>query len=116
MIQQSKSKLKLIILASFFSLIIIYGYVTSFDFLRGPIIELNNEPIVNTKESFFTLKGRAYSIATLYLNDRQIFTDDLGYFEESLLLFPGYNILELRAEDNFEREVVQIVEVVLVTG
>ena len=116
MIGQSKSKLKLIILFGFLSLVIVYGYITSLDFLRGPIINLKNEPLVTTEESFFTLKGQASGISTMYLNDRKIFTDDLGYFEESLLLFPGYNILELRAEDNFDREIVQVVEVVLVTG
>ncbi|TSC61865.1 MAG: Uncharacterized protein G01um101448_1016 [Parcubacteria group bacterium Gr01-1014_48] len=63
-------------------------------------------------EPLLTVKGTAKKVAFISLNGRQIFTDENGLFEESLLLAPGYTIITLSAEDTFKRTVQKQIEVV----
>ena len=49
---------------------------------------------------------------SLNLNGRQIYTDKNGHFSEVVILFAGYNVLELKARDKFGREQVTKMEVV----
>ncbi len=52
-----------------------------------------------------TISGQAKRINKISLNDRAIFTDDMGNFNETLLLGEGYTILVVKAEDQFGRTV-----------
>ena len=97
-----------------FLILSLYIYSQSNDLLKGPEISvdnLTNGTTVNTP--FITLSGQAKRISKLYLNDDQIFTDDNGRFDQSLLLFSGYNILEIKATDAFGRKTLEILEIVL---
>ncbi|MEX0918818.1 MAG: hypothetical protein WDZ85_02510 [Candidatus Paceibacterota bacterium] len=90
-----------------------YAYRQSNDFLKGPTITVTNYHTGQTvNQEFITLEGRAERISRLYLNGNQIFTDDEGVFHQSLLLFPGYNILEIKAEDAFDRQTARVLELV----
>ncbi len=90
-----------------------YAYLQSDELLKGPMIKVDNFTTGQTVDSpFITLSGRAERISKFYLNDNQIFTDDTGHFNQSLLLFPGYNILELRATDAFDREIIKVIRLV----
>ena len=86
---------------------------STLDLARGPAIT-EIEPKTNTTVSdpLITVTGQTERINRLYFNDRQIFADPTGQFSERLLLLPGYNILTIRAEDRFEREVVKQLELV----
>jgi hypothetical protein len=46
------------------------------------------------------------------LNGKAITIDEQGHFDETILVFPGTNILTLVARDQFERSVETRVEVV----
>lgn len=70
----------------------------------GPQIFLTNEPAPLNNERRVVLSGAAYNISRLWLNDRQIFTDAQGNFEEALILENGYTVTTLRAEDRYGRE------------
>ncbi len=61
-----------------------------------------------------TITGTAKKVAFISLNGRQIFTNEDGTFEESLLLAPGYTIITLSAEDAFKRKIEKKLEVVYV--
>ena len=63
-------------------------------------------------EPTLALAGYAKNIDWLYLNGRQIFTDQAGRFDETLLAAPGYNILTLIGKDKFGRMTTKILEVV----
>ncbi len=79
---------------------------STIDLARGP--ELSNISPANgtvLTDPLITVEGRVDRINRLYFNDRQIFADPDQKFSESLLLLPGYNILTIRAQDQFEREV-----------
>jgi hypothetical protein len=71
--------------------------------ITGPRIVLEATPPVPTNSRSVTLKGDAFNISRLWLNDRLIFTDAKGQFEEALVLENGYTIATLRAEDRYGR-------------
>lgn len=79
-----------------------YAYLQSREYLRGPVIVID-EPLNGSMSttSLITMRGAAHNVSFLTLNGRQIFTDVLGRFRESLLLESGYNIMTLEAKDRF---------------
>lgn len=64
-------------------------------------------------EPQITLSGRARNAAWISLNDRQIFTDEKGFWNEKLILSDGLSIMTLRVRDRFGRESVSSVRLVL---
>ncbi len=72
--------------------------------IAGPQIILTEEPghLHNTR--VITLTGTTHNITHLWLNDRQIYTDEQGTFREALVLENGYTITTLRATDRYGRE------------
>ena len=93
---------------------IVYGLIKAGDFLLGPeiSIEFPKNGFIFTSSDIEIL-GQARNISLLYLNGRQIFTDEKGNFKENLLLAKGYNIIEVEARDKFNREIKEIRELVL---
>jgi hypothetical protein len=93
---------------------IIYGLFRAENFLQGPKIIIDspqNGQVFTTAD--IEVSGQARNISLLYLNDRQIFTDQNGNFKEIAILANGYNILELTAKDKFGREIRENLELVL---
>ncbi len=72
--------------------------------IAGPQIDLLAEPAIQHNTRTIVLSGVAHNITHLWLNDRQIFTDPSGYFNEALVLENGYTIATLKARDRFGRE------------
>lgn len=91
-----------------------FGLYRARNFLEGPkiVIESPIDGQVFTT-SDIEINGQASNISLLYLNGRQIFTDQNGNFKENLLLAKGYNIIQIKADDKFNREVKIKREVVL---
>ena len=79
-----------------------YAYFQSREYIRGPLLTID-EPINGavSATSLMPMRGKALNISFLTLNGRQIFTDEQGRFEESLLLSEGYSIMTLEAKDRF---------------
>ncbi len=96
----------LIVLVSLTLLLLITGYVLfqARFLVAGPQITLTAEPGVQHNVRTITLTGTAQNITHLWLNDRQIFTDETGNFSEALVLENGYTIATLKARDRFGRE------------
>ena len=91
----------------------IYGFYKATGFLAGPDIVMEYPKSGQTVlQSYNTAKGKAVNISSLRVNGRQIFTDEEGNFETSLLLAEGYNIIEVKANDKFNREIRKLIEVV----
>lgn len=72
--------------------------------ILGPQIVLESETTGLHNERQITLTGKAANISRLWLNDRPIFTDAQGDFQEILTLENGYTISTIRAEDRYGRE------------
>ena len=62
--------------------------------------------------SVVTLTGTARNAAWISLNDRQIFTDEKGVWEEKLILSPGLSIMTVRVRDRFGREAERQVKII----
>lgn len=89
-----------------------YAYFQASAFLSGPEIEFispSTEDVVT--EPSITVRGTAERIAFLELNGRPIFINEKGVFEEDLILSPGINIIELKAEDRFGRVIVRYLNI-----
>ena len=97
--------LKIISLALIIVFITGYAYSKTIDVFRGPEIIIHSPQIGQTAtNNLIQIKGQALRIAKLYLDGKQIYTDDLGNFNESLLLPKGYSTLNLEATDIFNRK------------
>lgn len=93
-------------------LIVCYGLFNARNLLMGPIIEVWSPAAeAKTNESIITIKGRARNIAAISLNERPIFVDPDGIFQEKLLLAPGFNVIEIKARDRFKKEAVETVRI-----
>jgi hypothetical protein len=71
--------------------------------ITGPQIVLSEPPASPGNERLVEIKGKAFNIARIWLNDRPIFTDAQGNFKEAIVLENGYTIATLRAEDRYGR-------------
>jgi hypothetical protein len=98
----------------FFVLIIVgYGIFQSQKIVGGPKISVNSPATGQVVErSDVDISGVATNISAISLNDRPIFIDESGNFSEKLMLYPGYNIIKLRAEDKFGSKVEKDLELV----
>lgn len=111
--QNTASILKILLVVLVIFIIIGYTYYRTKDFISGPIITIlspvNGSTLSNT---LIEIKGTAKNISYISINDRQIFTDEAGFFVEKLLLYPGYNIISIKASDKFERNIEKTLELI----
>lgn len=111
MAKKLKPRTLIVVLVVLF--IVGYAYFRSESLILGPKIEIESPVNGETLENqLVKIEGRAARIATIFMNGRQIFTDQSGHFSEPLLLSYGYNIIKLTAQDKFGRSVSQTVELI----
>jgi hypothetical protein len=104
---------KATIVAAIVFVVLGYSILKLKNIVTGPDIVLYTPTDgASLKKELVTIKGRAERISQIYLNGRKIFTDAKGNFKESLLLASGYNVFEIKAEDQFGRQVVKKLELV----
>lgn len=72
--------------------------------ISGPQITITDQAKQLQNGRLVYLSGEAFNISHLWLNDRQIYTDAQGSFNEALVLENGYTVATLRAEDRYGRE------------
>jgi len=77
--------------------------VTITNHLDGDVV---NNPIV-------TVEGVAKNISWISLNDRQIFTDEKGFWSEKLIVATGTSIITARVKDRLGRESEDQIRIVL---
>ena len=95
------------------AVIIFYAYYQSRSIIAGPTITLYSPQDGETAPTaLIHISGKAERANELTLDGRVIFIDLLGNFNEELLLFPGYNIIELAAKDTDGREIKKTVGLV----
>lgn len=90
-----------------------YAYLKTKDYIAGPQVIITSPLNGSTASSSpIEVVGIAKNITSISLNDRQIFIDEKGNFKEKLLLYPGYNIMSVKAEDRYKRTVEKKLEVI----
>lgn len=93
-------------------LLISYGIFNARNLLIGPTIEIFS-PLNNseTNSNVLEVKGLAKNISFISLNEKPIFITPDGFFDEKLLLSPGFNIIEVKAKDRFRQEEKEVIRV-----
>ncbi len=90
--------------------VVIAGYVAfrSLPYLKGPTISIF-QPINGSSISSTTLTiiGRASRINSLSMNDNPVLVDETGNFKETVVVFPGLNVISFYATDQFQRSIKQ---------
>ncbi len=85
----------------------ILGYM-SFQVLsisKPPYIEIyypQNDTVV--ENGVINIKGKTEPESTLLLNNKPIYIDSDGYFDETLVLNPGVNVLTFEAERRYSKK------------
>lgn len=99
--------------ALLFAVITVYSYEKAHDLLKGIRIDVATiEDGASLGSGFVTIEGAARHAAELRLDGRPIMIDPEGAFRESLLLPPGYSILELEATDKFGKTTTKVIRLV----
>jgi len=94
------------ILIALISLFIIFYIVLRFNFIFGkPIIEVNiGENILNTNEQNFVLQGQVKNADKVFVNSSETNINSNGQFKKEILLQPGINTIEIRAQKILGKE------------
>jgi len=103
------------LLAVIITIVVGYSYYQARSFLTGPSVTiLSPQSGASLKDMLVEINGHAKNISHIALNDRPISINEEGTFVEKLLLSPGYNIMEITAEDRFGRGTTEVLELVLI--
>lgn len=102
---------RLIIIGSVL-LLVSYGIFNARNLIMGPEIEIfSPNQNIETGQNVVAIKGKVKNMTFLSLNQKPIFVDMEGLFEEKLLLSPGSNIIEIKATDRFKNEIQKTIQV-----
>ena len=98
----AKKILQIASLSVFSLFIILYAFFISKDLLFGVKIEdVNIVDGTKVTDNIMKITGNAKNAINLTLNDRPISIDQKGNFNETIILLPGYNIVDIKAKDEF---------------
>lgn len=100
--------------AGFLTLVALYALFQARFIILGPQITLTSpqDGQVATS-SLIYVRGVAHNVTFISLDDRPIFLDEQGNFEEKLLVSPGQSTIMIRARDRFGRETEKTTRIVL---
>lgn len=112
--RNNPSRIRALLFGTLGLIIVLYTLFQAQKLITGPRIEVYSPTNGSTfSQSLVAIEGRAKNISHISLNDRPIFTDKNGYFQEKILLSPGYNVIKLSAEDKFKNYTEKRLELVL---
>jgi hypothetical protein len=100
--QNIKKIIKISGLSVFFLLIIFYAFFVSKNLIFG--VRIRNVNLADgsaVTNNIVNLAGNAKNALSLILNGREISVDQNGNFNETIALLPGYNIINIKAQDKF---------------
>ena len=105
--------IRIAVIGIFAVIIIAYAIWRSLNYARGPEIDIS-EPTDGTSATSSTLmiRGRVLRVNSLSLNGNPISVDQQGDFNETIVVFPGINILSLTGQDRFGRSARKELEIV----
>ena len=100
--------MRLIIIASLIliGITVGYGLLRSEAALFGPEIIIEYPSAYEHIPQIFTVRGQVKGATFLTLNDRRIYPNRDGIFEEDLVLPTGYTIVEIYARNRQSRETI----------
>jgi len=90
----------------------VYAVSKTMAFMLGPTLEITFPEDGSKVATTTTITGYTKNISSLSLNQKPIFVDTAGVFKERLILPSGYNIIELRAKDKFNRVIIKKLQLI----
>ena len=98
--------LRIVVAVLIVLVIVIYAIWRSLNYARGPAITITS-PVGGSSVDSDTIeiKGRVDRANNLAMNGQSISVDQQGNFDQTLIAFPGTNILTFVASDQFGRSV-----------
>ncbi len=107
--QDVKKISKIILVSVLFLFIVSYAFFRSKDLIFG--VKIKNVNIVDlptgqaggtkVETNIQNITGTAKNAVDISINDREISIDQDGNFNETIALLPGYNIIDIKAQDKF---------------
>ena len=97
------------------TIMVIVGYslYQTRNLIKGPVLSVSSPANgITLNKPLVEIKGYVKNASYITLNDRQIFVNEQDKFNEKLLLSPGYNIIEIKIKDRFDRTKTEKLEVV----
>jgi hypothetical protein len=86
----------------FFILFVLYAGFETIKLFLGPSLIIDNpKDLESISEPLINVSGTVKRVSYISINDRQIFADTAGKFNDKLLLLPGYNIIKIEVKDRF---------------
>ena len=112
-IKNPKLTVKCLIIIIILTSIASYSLFQARNLIKGPVVNVESPKNGEALEKpIIEIKGHAKNISYITLNDRQIFIDKEGTFNQKLLLFNGYNVVKISAKDKFGRKTDKIIELI----
>ena len=109
----SRRLLKILLFGAMTLVIVGYTYLKTKDYIAGPQIMITSPTSGSSVSNpLIEITGVTKNISFISLNDRPIFIDEKGNFKEKLLLYPGYNIMSIKAGDRYKRTVEKTIELI----
>jgi hypothetical protein len=109
---ESGFNIRLFIIIISVLLLVSYGIFNARNLIIGPEIEIYSPAKdITTEQNVVTIKGKVENVSFISLNEKPIFVDKEGLFEEKLLLSTGSNIIEIRARDRFKKEILKTIKI-----
>lgn len=107
MTRDAKKIAQATLLFLFFLFIVLYGFYVSRGLLIG--VKIKNVVLNGTtaqsgttvNQNITAVSGNAKNAVHLTVDGREISIDKDGNFNETIVLLPGYNIIEIEAKDKF---------------
>lgn len=98
----------------FFAVIVGYSLFQARFLILGPGVKITYPADGATIDNeIISLRGTARNAAWLTLNDKQIFTDEQGNWNEELLVSEGLSIMTVKVRDRFGRETEKKIRIYL---
>ncbi|HEY4511145.1 MAG TPA: hypothetical protein VJG29_02115 [Candidatus Paceibacterota bacterium] len=102
----TRSSQKTFAIAATLSLLVVallYGLFEARRLIAGPVLTIESPAPGSRIVSTLILRGIAKNISYITLNDRKIFVDERGVFEETLTPAKGYTVVAVEVRDRFGR-------------
>jgi hypothetical protein len=108
-----RKRLEIFVVGLLIVVALVYGIFRAYPILSGPSISIyspqDGDPVGS---STFEISGRVLRAKEITLQGRPITIDTEGYFKETLVAYPPYTIIILRATDPYGAEVTKTVRVI----
>lgn len=98
----AKKIVKVSLVSIFFILILVFVFFNSRELIFG--VKIKNVDIADNQkvtDSILKITGNAKNAVELTLDGREISIDQSGNFDETIALAPGYNVINIKAQDKF---------------